>query len=156
MQYSIYRLNENAETPEDGELLATPWAFHEYAGFHRKSLKSEIPIDPGERFAIVVTESVIDKNGEKLYEYATNQAWAKEFAEAKGISVYGVAVVNKGESFIYIDGEWIDWSEYEVPDTEFMKAFKAATGITGDLVVTDNFSIKAYLLSDSDTEAEEP
>lgn len=148
VQYSIYRLNEGAVLPEDGELLDTIWAFHEYAGFHRESLDGDITVKPNDRIAIVVTEYVFDKSGERLYEYDANQAWSKEFSQVKSVPVYGVSVVNKGESFIYIGGTWIDWSEYELPETDRMKQIRTMLGITGDMIVTDNFSIKAYLIAD--------
>ena len=47
---------------------------------------------------------------------------------------YGIAVVNKGESFIYDNGIWTDWTEYE-PRTRLL-----------DDYAIDNFSIKAYLI----------
>ena len=31
------------------------------------------------------------------------------------LKTYGTPVVNKGESFIYTDGKWTDWSEFELP-----------------------------------------
>ena len=45
-----------------------------------------------------------DADGEKLYEYSVNSAPSKSYAEATEASKYGVAVVNKGESFLYEDG----------------------------------------------------
>ena len=155
VRYNVYRLNENAETPEDGELIESVWAFYEYAGFHREKLNGLTTIKPGERFSIVVTESTIDKNGEELYEYATNQAVTKEFAEAVHMTTYGIAVVNKGESFLYTGGKWIDWSEYEVPLTEEAIKDKEEHGITDSPVVTDNFSIKAYLIYNQETAPQE-
>lgn len=142
VQYSIYRLNENAENPEDGELLDSFWSFYEYAGFHREKLNGEITFEPGERFSVVVTESVTDKNGEKLYEYSTNQAPSKELAAIIGTKTYGTPVVNKGESFIYTGGKWTDWSEVELPLPEG----ETKDGFTSDPIVTDNFSIKAFLV----------
>ena len=47
---------------------------------------------------------------------------------------YGIAVVNKGESFIYDNGEWTDWTEYEL-----------RTRLLDDYAI-DNFSIKAYMI----------
>ena len=51
----------------------------------------------------------------KLYEYSTNQAPSEELAVIKKSKTYGTPVVNKGESFIYTDGKWTDWSEFELP-----------------------------------------
>ena len=151
VQYSIYRLNENAETPEDGELLDSFWSFYEYAGFHREKLNGGITFEPGERFSVVVTESVTDKNGEKLYECSTNQAPSEELAVIKKSKTYGTPVVNKGESFIYTDGKWTDWSEFELPLPEDFSEYS----FTEDPIATDNFSIKAYLVYRQETGTQE-
>jgi hypothetical protein len=71
------------------------------------------------------------------------------------MTTYGIAVVNKGESFLYTGGKWIDWSEYEVPLTEQAIKDKEEYGITDSLVVTDNFSIKAYLIYNQETAPQE-
>ena len=155
VRYNVYRLNENAETPEDGELVESVWAFYEYAGFHREKLNGLTTFKPGERFSIVVTESTIDKNGEELYEYSTNQALSKEFAGTLGYNKYGVAVVNPGESFLYTGGQWMDWSEYEVPLRDWVTETMEKIGFTGVPVVTDNFSIKAYLVYRPETAPQE-
>ena len=146
--YSVYRLNDGFRNPEDGELLGTATASYDYAGFHREKLDGSIVIGAGESFAVVAEETVVE-NGETLYEYAVNISYSKAHAEAvkaaeaeNGISSdnrdrnadeYGVAVVNKGESFIYDNGEWTDWTEYEL-----------RTRLLDDYAI-DNFSIKAYM-----------
>lgn len=146
--YSVYRLNDGFRNPEDGELLGTATASYDYAGFHREKLDGSIVIGAGESFAVVAEETVVE-NGETLYEYAANISYSKAHAEAvkaaeaeNGISSdnrdrnadeYGVAVVNKGESFIYDNGAWTDWTEYE-PRTRLL-----------DDYAIDNFSIKAYM-----------
>ena len=146
--YTVYRLNSGFQNPEDGELLGTVTASHDYAGFHREKLDDPIAIGAGESFAIVAEETVVE-NGETLYEYAANISYSQAHAEAiqaseaeNGISSddrdrnadeYGVAVVNNGESFIFDNGAWTDWTEYE-PRTRLL-----------DDYAIDNFSIKAYL-----------
>ena len=151
--YSVYRLREGFRNPEDGELLGTATATYDYAGFHREKLDGSIVIGAGERFAIVAEETTIE-NGEKLYGYAVNVSYSKTHAEAvkaaeaeNGISSgdrdrnadeYGVAVVNRGESFICENGVWTDWAEYE-PRTRLL-----------DDYAIDNFSIKAYMIVKAD------
>ena len=71
---NLYRLKEDAQNPEDGEFLGKKLAYYDYAGFHRESMKGEISVQPGERIAVVVTETITDKDSAKLYEYAANQA----------------------------------------------------------------------------------
>jgi len=64
---NLYRLKEDAQNPEDGEFLGKKLAYYDYAGFHRESLKGDIKVQPGERIAVVVTETITDKDGVKLY-----------------------------------------------------------------------------------------
>ena len=150
VKYSIYLLNDNAANPEDGKLLGTKTATYEYAGFHREKLDGTITIKNGRKYA-VVAEETIDKNGETLYEYAVNASYSKEHAEAvkaaeaesgipsdqrdRNADEYGVAVVNNGESFVFDNGAWIDWAEYE-PRIQNL-----------DDYAIDNFSIKAYMVA---------
>ena len=151
VEYSLYRLNEDAQNPEDGEYLGKRLAYYDYAGFHRETLlKGDIKLQPGERIAVVATETVTDHDGVKLYEFAANQTQANELAQMTGAPMYGVAVVNKGESFVYQNGQWTDWYDYEKMPPASMVAEFAEMGMeaTPDLVATDNFSIKLYVVAE--------
>lgn len=138
VEYSIYLLNEGAISPEDGQLLGKKTAKYPYTGFHRENLDGSITLKANETLAIVAEESVVE-NGEKLYEFAVNTALTKEAAKAKNETDYGVAVVNRGESFFYSNGKWVDW-------TEALKVLKENKEFA-DTYVTDNFSIKAYMIA---------
>jgi hypothetical protein len=147
--YSVYRLSDGFQNPEDGELLFTKTAVYPYAGFHREKLDGSVVIKAGERFSVTAEETIVE-NGKTVHEYARNISYSKKHAEAvkaeeaeHGISSdqrdrnadeYGIAVVNKGESFIYDNDTWTDWTEYE-PRTRLL-----------DDYAVDNFSIKAYLI----------
>ena len=135
VKYFIYQLNENAATPEDGTLMAAGEGSYPYAGFHRVMLDSPIPVRDGETIAIVAEESVIE-DGKTLYEYGVNVAKTAKNAEETGEPMYGAAVVNQGESFIFEDGAWTDWSK-----DERREAIK-------DQYAIDNFSIKAYVIAE--------
>ena len=142
VKYSLYRLNPNATNPEDGVLIQNlDPVTYEYAGFHLRKLDESITIKKGESLGIVVEETVNDEKEGTLYEYSVNSASSQKVAEETGDRVYGVAVVNKGESFIYENGAWTDWSEYE-------KRKEVA-----DRFVTDNFSIKAYVVAQKNKSA---
>ena len=135
VKYSIYELNANAENPEDGTLLAAGEGSFPYAGFHRVMLDDPITVKDGETIAIVAEESVLE-NGKTLYEYGVNAAKTEKQAKETGEPMYGVAVVNQGESFIFEDGAWTDWSK-----DERREAIK-------DQYAIDNFSIKAYVIAE--------
>ena len=141
VNYSVYKLNNNATSPEDGELIGSKTATYDYIGFHRENLDGVIIIiPPGETIAIVAEESII-QDGQKLYELTVNAAPTKE-SLGEGETDYGVAVVNSGESFYYSNGKWADWSEaipkVKEKDPELKK------------YELDNFSIKAYMVSTSE------
>ena len=145
--YSLYLLNDDAQNPEDGKLLDRKVGYYEYAGFHRQKLNGEITIKDGETLAIVAEESIVNANGERLYEYAVNTAPTEKTAEALDSLQYGVSVVNKGESFLYEDSQWKDWSD------ELAKAEQEYAGegfSIKEAVAVDNFSIKAYVLKDAE------
>ena len=60
---------------------------------------------------------------------------------------YTAAVVNEGESFIYGEGEWSDRSDYIkditlTPGSAYYEPAERAI----DIIPTDNFSIKAFLV----------
>ncbi len=136
VEYSVYKLKDKAANPEDGELMGKKTAAYDYKGFHRENMDEVIVIKPGETFSIVAKESVV-KDGQTLYEFNVNAAPAKDSLKEDD-DKYGVAVVNKGESFYYDEGKWIDWSA-AIP------LIKEAEPEAGAYVM-DNFSIKAYLI----------
>ena len=116
-------------------------------------MKGEIRLKPGERIAVVVTESVTDNDGVRQYEFAANQSFTRELAQMVGAGMYGVAVVNRGESYVYQDGQWIDWFDYEKKPSDSMLQGFSQIGIepSPDLISTDNFSIKLYVAADAET-----
>ena len=68
VKYTLYRLSDSAQNPEDGTLIGKRLAYYDYAGFHREALNGSITIQPGERIAVIVTETVTDSNGKEQYE----------------------------------------------------------------------------------------
>lgn len=153
VEYAMYRLKEDAKNPEDGEYLGKRLAYYDYAGFHREALvKGEIKLQPGERIAVVVTETVTDNDGVRQYEYAANQSFTRELAQMMSAPMYGVAVVNRGESYVYQDGQWTDWADCEKKLADSMVQDLSAMGIevSPDMVSTDNFSIKLYVAAEDE------
>ena len=141
VEYSVYKLNDNATGPEDGKLLYKETDTYEYEGFHRENLDDVvIIIPPGETISIVAEESAV-VDGQKLYEFTVNAAPTKESLK-EGQSKYGVAVVNPGESFYYSDGRWIDWKDA-------ISVIKEMQPEVSNYEL-DNFSIKAYMVAASE------
>lgn len=138
VEYAVYLLNDDSVDPEDGVQLLKMTKHYDYAGFHREPLDGSIVILPGDRIAIVVSESTPDENGNKQYTYSVNVAISKAYSDDTGYPYYGIAVVNEGESFIYDEGKWIDWTVRAADTTLYEEAF-----------VADNPGIKAYVIYDA-------
>lgn len=139
--FEIYKLKDDPESPEDGEYVGKRRAYYDYAGFHREDLINPITIKNGETFSVVTTESSVDEGGKRLYEYVVNFGENKKACEERGGRTYCVGVVNKGESYLFKDGDWFDWADVMLE--EIIDMTKDDT--VADYVAIDNFSIKAYV-----------
>ena len=53
VELQVYRLDDTAENPQDGEKLLTQTEQISYGGYHTVQLDQEILLDPGEKFAVV-------------------------------------------------------------------------------------------------------
>lgn len=157
--FAIYRLNDGATDPTDGKLLSRISGSFEYAGYHRMDLEQPLAIRAGYKYSIVSTVSSQGENGEQTYSVSANQGVSKVFRDwqhtlpnfRNSNLVWNRAVVNKGESFLYKDGKWVDWSDYiaklPVPDDPDVKEAEQA-GVKFDRYIDalpiDNFSVKIY------------
>ena len=153
--FAIYQLNEGATDPTDGKLLYQTTRSFDYAGYHRVDLESPLAIRAGHKYSIVSTVFVTTESGEQTYSVSANQGvskkireWMKKQPAFKDSNLaYDQAVVNKGESFLYKDGAWVDWSDYIVglppiddPDLNPAGPFERYI----DALPIDNFSLKMY------------
>ena len=117
--------------PETGNLIFDRVFSYRFPGAHAIELDRPIKMSEGRLFSIVVEEF----NDELGYVFSSNVAGNESGPD--GI-LYGVSIVNRGESFLYRDGEWIDWCD-EIDD--YANDFNEC--------VLDNFWIKAYATLDS-------
>ena len=142
--FAIYKLKDDAKNPTDGELVYRTSENFQYGGFHRLDLDRTVTFNAGQRFSVVSTASVVGADGKRKYSVSANQGLSKSYAQKVGAKGYNVAVVNKGESYLYENGKWQDWSEYlatqTINDGE-------AKGKLADYFPVDNFSIKVYATS---------
>ena len=139
--FCVYLLSEGAKNPEDGELVATQTATYDYAGFHRQKLDTPATVKDGQRFSVVVTEKGKDESDADQYSFVAVASTSKKYADESGYPVYGIPVLHEGESFVFEDGTWSDW-------TEGLSKFKEAQE-ADDNYVFENFSIKAYMIAKS-------
>ena len=156
MTFAIYQLNDDATEPTDGKLLCRTSSSFDYAGYHRLDLEQPLAIRAGHKYSIVSTVSAQDANGSLTYSVTANQGVSKQIrdwqSKQKGAEntnfVYTKAVVNEGESFLYKDGKWVDWSKYipEIPGSAVPEEVQPAGPFERytDALPIDNFSIKMY------------
>lgn len=131
--YSVYRLGENAESPEDGSLVSQVTETYEFGGYHRTDLPEPVLIGDGEKYSVVV--ELVKPSGahDVLTAVGLSKQGAEQIEQSTGQMPpsYSNAVINEGESFLLSEGDWYDWSEI-------------APLISNGTYALDNFSIKAY------------
>lgn len=143
VSYEVYLLNEGATEPTDGTLIATEQETYEYGGYHRVNLAEPLAIAPNSSFSVVVTERTPSGNYQLIADAYINKTGADYLATVlpsmSGIR-YAVGVVNEGESYLYSEGTWQDWS-----NSKSIIAGALGDGSTpAEYVDVDNFPIKAY------------
>ncbi len=148
----VYLLDADATSPTDGKLVARASRSFEYAGFHKIALTSGVTMKAGQRYSVVAAQRDASGRSQTILNSDLSKEGA-EYLNSKGIDqpLYATGIVNRGESMLYRDGEWVDW----VDELEDMRgAFdKLVTKDHGDipadfdttgLYTYDNFPIKAY------------
>ncbi|MBQ9067743.1 MAG: hypothetical protein IJ131_01600, partial [Eggerthellaceae bacterium] len=151
--FAIYELRDGATEPTDGTLLYHTSRNFEYAGFHRLDLDWTLKVNAGKKIAVVSTASTLDSDGTRLYSASANRALSKQSVEFLNkmnvrVPLYGEAVVNKGESFLYSNGQWVDWTEHIAALPTVAGSPVPGVTLPGDTYTDqfsiDNFSIKLY------------
>lgn len=134
----LWLLRDGAESPVDGELIATVEATFEWGGFYRLKLDSPCLVRKGQRFSVVGVLTTLAQDGALTYHVPVhrdvNELSVQKYGAA--ITSYAKGVVNAGESLLLVDGQWLDWADLVSEWTE-----------NGRLVwyyAYDNFSLKAY------------
>ena len=126
--YEIYLLADEHSDPTDGLLMDTVEAGpYEFGGFHKSGLNVPFTVMKGQSYSVVVTQRVPEDSGEESYAFSIQQTFS------------GTAVINEGESYVQIDGEWRDFG-----DEEFRNSLLDGAGRDSDSHETDNFPVKAY------------
>ena len=132
----IILLDGKSSEPEQGTVLATVEKKIPYAGRHMLILDNKVSLKEDSFFSIVV--EIYSEDQEKNM-VCVNQSFSKEYAEKTKDNRYAVSVINKGESYLYLDGKWTDLTEI-LKDAGNDSSF-----------VFDNFSIKAFTLDSQTT-----
>ena len=120
-------LDPKADDPTSGKPVYQTTRHYDYAGIHVIYPKKTIEVQEGQRFSVVFEERSPDGD----YIFGLNSYMNKEYGYPNGI--YGQAVINRGESYLYRDGSWKDLvDEVDTLNAEYPRT------------VMDNFSIKVF------------
>ena len=126
--FEIYLLADGYTDPSDGLLMDTVKAGpFEYGGFHKVGLNEPFTVMRGQSYSVIVTQKVPEEGGGSSYVISVKAGYS------------GTAVINEGESLVYADGTWMDFSA--------LKVRAAILGISEealDFTPYDNFPIKGF------------
>ena len=149
VSYAVYKDVEQGD-PASGVLLEDGIVELPTAGIIRIDLAHEYFLQKGETYSVVIAEKYTDTaDGEKYRE---------SFCGSGSPSVDSIpcSVINAGESYRYLNGEWSDLSAFKDElidemyriDVDIYGEEGALLNVPGgrDSYFTDNYPIKAYLL----------
>ena len=148
--YEIYLMNSFSDNPVKGLKVAEKTFSYKYIGFHKENISDfDILVDLSgngskdlmmtrfQSYSVVVTQKAKDGS------YLVNVPCAN-YSEGGGLTSFK-GIINKSESYLFKDGEWIDYKDQD----DFRK--EILDGIYGDLqsydydnLNFDNFQIKTY------------
>ena len=152
VEYSIYKLNDNAASPVDGTLFAQSTQHFNYIGYHMVDIGRSLTLRKGDKYSVVVKIKDPDgyqlnvsrdtnKQGEDYYEPYYHVRYldsGEDPARYTPSTSYSKAVVNKGESFVGSGSEWTDWADVI---SELKKLNK---DLNNDGFEYDNFAVRSY------------
>ena len=150
--YAVYKITED-DNPSSGSLLEEGINTHQYAGFHKIDLKGEYALKKGEKYSVVLTmERASEKDGNMVF----TEVFPFSASFYKGLSVKGI--INKGESYLFTDGKWIDISQTQ--EDMLKRAYQQCADdlasnqglpeieLDKKTVTVDNYPIKAILAAE--------
>ncbi len=140
--YDVYLLDDDATSPVDGKQVAHVTDTYQYGGFHRTALNSGVVLKKGQRYSVAVTMRSVD--GE--YQFVLPMGMSEEGASAYGFRSYSTGIVNEGESALYSDGKWEDWTDCiaQIKEQQREKAKEQGVPDTSNYLTYDNLPVRAY------------
>ncbi len=149
IQVQVYLLDDDAQSPTDGTLVAEQVDVIELSGYHTIVLDQPVTLSAGQRFSVV--ESIDGAQGAYLpLEVAGHDSTDPD--EAAGgfvLKKQQAAVTNAGESFYSTDGgaTWIDASTLTKDDLEDRVSLTVFGG-DPEVLGVGNAMIKAFTVDD--------
>ena len=133
VEYEIYLLSPDYRTPQDGVLAASGKtdAF-EFGGYHKIDLENPVILQKNQHYSIVLTQIT----AEGLYNINVPSSTNEMAAKILDMASWQNGIINKGESFLKIDGSWYDYSDEELRKQLFGNVYVFYS--------FDNFPIRGY------------
>ena len=132
VNYSVFLLCNDFDSPEEGLCVSSGSARFAYGGYHRILLEEPVYLQSRQAYAIVLEMKNPDG------QYLTNEAASFELPGSKESPR---AVINEKESFIFRDGKWEDYREAALESA----ANNPEIAMIGEgEAFYDNFAIKGY------------
>ncbi len=152
VEYKVYKLNDNASSPVDGELFAQSTEHFNYIGYHMVDIGRAMSLRKGDKYSVVVTIKDPDgyqlnvsrdtnKQGVDYYEPYNYERYIDAGEDPEKYSPpesYAKAVVNKGESFVGSGSEWSDWADV-IAELRVLNK-----DLNNDGFEYDNFAVRSY------------
>ena len=152
VEYKVYKLNDDASSPVDGELFAQQTEHFACAGYHMVDIGRALSLRAGDKYSVVVNikdqdgyelnvSRDVNERGIEYYEPYAHERFidsGEDPNEYEPATSYSHAVVNKGESFVGSGSEWTDWADVV---TE-LKALNK--DLNNDGFEYDNFAVRSY------------
>ena len=131
VSYQIYRLGSKPSSPVDGTCVySSAPKEYPYGGYHRETIDDahQVILAKGQKYSVVVEQRTPSGKYSISFPESDSQEKSPRYRWFK-------AVVNEGESCLYIDDAWHDLSD---------DSFRSVLKDEAEGVCIDNFSIKAY------------
>ena len=132
VSYEVYVLEDDFTSPADGVKASSGSDEFAYGGFHKITLDKPVILQKGQHYSIVITQITSQGKYNVNVPVSDNEKVAKE----NGYSSWNVGVINPKESYMKVDGEWIDYSDTSIR--------RELTGENYEYSSMDNFPIKGY------------
>ena len=151
VHYEIYKNPE--DTPDSGTLIESGKKEFDTWGYKTIKLDKQYFLEKGDTYSVIIKQTLIDQDedGNAITIYAYTFPFLINYNSASGLKAS--AVINPGESFYCINGEWYDFSSVadQVRELTYESVVNDGWGeylVNGiDDVLIDNYPIKAILIS---------
>ena len=108
VHYEIYKNPE--DTPDSGTLIESGKKEFDTWGYKTIKLDKQYFLEKGDTYSVIIKQTLIDQDedGNAITIYAYTFPFLINYNSASGLKAS--AVINPGESFYCINGEWYDFS----------------------------------------------